>query len=112
MKKFFIALIGAVLLTGCGAGSYSVASGKADEGMLSFVSADKTPITVRVDGNSYDMFTVKTKAWRKDRNIKATALNTIYLAPGQHDITVVIDGQEVHQQKIFVSAQEHKVIEL
>ena len=70
MKKIIIAFIGALMLTSCGVGSYSVSSGKADEGMISFVSEFKTPITVTVDNNNYDVYTVKTKAWRKDRNIK------------------------------------------
>ena len=38
MKKILIALIGALMLSSCGVGSYSVSSGKADEGMISFVS--------------------------------------------------------------------------
>lgn len=113
MKKIILALIGAaLLLSSCGVGSYTVSSGKADEAMLSFVSADKTPITVSVDNNSYDVSTVKTRAWQKDRKIKKTAQNTIFIAPGQHDVTVVMDGKEVCHKKIFVSAQEHKVIEL
>lgn len=47
MKKLFVALFGAVMMTGCGVGSYSISSGKADEAMLSFVSPDKTrfPLT-------------------------------------------------------------------
>lgn len=112
MKKIIIALLGALLLSGCGVGSYSLSSGKADESMLSFVSADETPITVMVDNNSYELFTVKTKAWQKDRNIKKTVRNTIVIAPGQHDVVVKMDGNEVCHKKVFVSTQEHKVIEL
>ncbi len=112
MKKIIIALVGALMLTGCGVGSYSVSSGKADEGMISFVSEAKTPITVTIDNNSYEVFTVKTKAWRKDRNIKKTAQNTIFLTPGQHDLIVTANGKELCNKKVFISAQEHKVIEL
>lgn len=112
MKKMIIAMIGALMLTGCGVGSYSVSSGKADEGMISFVSEAKTPVTVTIDNNSFDVYTVKTKAWRKDRNIKKTAQNTIFLAPGQHNVVVSMNGKEVCNKKVFISAQEHKVIEL
>ena len=70
MKKIIIVLLGAFVLSSCGVGSYSVSSGKADEGMISFVSESKTPITVTIDNESHDVYTVKTKAWRKDRNIK------------------------------------------
>ena len=112
MKKLFFALLGALLLSSCGVGSYYVSSGKADEAMLSFVSADKTPVTVPVDTDSFDVFTVKTKTWKKDRKIKETALNTIYISPGKHDITVQMEGKEVYHKTIFVSVQEHKIIEL
>lgn len=112
MKKIIIALAGALMLTGCGVGSYSVSSGKADEGMISFVSEAKTPITVTIDNNSYEVFTVKTKAWRKDRNIKKSAQNTIVLTPGQHDLIVTANGKELCNKMVFISAQEHKVIEL
>lgn len=112
MKKMIIAILGALMLTSCGVGSYSVSSGKADEGMISFVSEAKTPVTVTIDNNSFDVYTVKTKAWRKDRNIKKTAQNTIFLAPGQHNVVVSMNGKEVCNKKVFISAQEHKVIEL
>ena len=112
MKKILIALIGALMLSSCGVGSYSVSAGKADEGMISFVSESKTPITVTVDNESHDVYTVKTKAWRKDRNIKKTAQNTIFLTPGQHNIVVTMNGKEVCNKKVFISTQEHKVIEL
>ena len=112
MKKIIIALIGALLLSSCGVGSYSVSSGKPDESMLSFVSEAQTPISVTVDNDSYDVFTVKAKAWKKDRKIKETAQNTIYISPGKHDITVKINGEQVYHKLIFVSAQEHKIIEL
>ena len=112
MKKIIIAFISALFLTSCGVGSYSVSSGKADEGMISFVSESKTPITVTIDGNAHDVITVKTKAWTKDRNIKITAQNTIFVAPGQHTVVVMMNGNEVCNKKVFISTQEHKVIEL
>jgi len=112
MKRIIIILIAALALTSCGVGSYSVSSGKADEGMISFVSESKTPITVTIDDSAYNVYTVKAKAWRKDRNIKKTAQNTIFLAPGQHNVVVSINGKEVCNKKVFISTEEHKVIEL
>lgn len=112
MKKMMIALIGAIVLSGCGVGSYSVSSGKADEAMISFVSEAQTPITVTIDNESHDVHTVKTKAWHRDRDIKKTTQNTIFLAPGRHRVVVTMNGKEVCNKEIFVSAQEHKVIEL
>lgn len=112
MKKIIVSLIGALMLTSCGVGSYSVSSGKADEGMISFVSDAKTPITVTIDNNSYDVYTVRTKAWRRDRSIKKTAQNTIFLTPGQHNVVVTMNGKEVCNKKVFISTQEHKVLEL
>ena len=112
MKKIFAVLSVALMLTGCGVGLYTVSSGRADEGMISFVSDSETPIAVLIDQNAYVVYTVKTKAWHKDRNIKKTARNTIYLAPGQHQVIVAKDGKEVCNKEVFISAQEHKVIEL
>lgn len=112
MKKVIVAFISALILTSCGVGNYSVSSGKADEGMLSFTSASKTSIVVTVDNEQYDIYTVETKAWRRDRNIKKTAQNTISLTTGQHNVEVSINGNPVYRKKIFLSAQEHKVIEL
>ena len=100
------------MLVSCGVGSYSISSGKADEGMISFVSESKTPITVTIDDDSYNVYTVKTKAWRKDRNIKKTAQNTIFLTPGQHNVIVNMNGKEVCNKKVFISTQEHRIIEL
>ena len=112
MKKIIISIIGALILTSCGVGSYSISSGKADEGMISFVSESKTPITVTIDENSYNVFTVKTKAWRKDRNIKKTVQNTIFITPGQHNVIVNMNGKEVCNKKVYISTQEHRIIEL
>lgn len=92
MKKLFIALIGSLILSSCGVGSYSISSGKADEGMISFVSEYRTPITVTIDNESHDVYTVRTQKWRKDRDIEKTAQNTIVLSPGQHNVVVTMNG--------------------
>ena len=112
MKKTIIAILGALMLSACGVGSYSISSGKSDEGMISFASADKTPVDVTIDNNAYSVCTVKAKAWHKDRKIKATAQNTIILSPCQHDVVVVMNGDEVCNKKVYISPQEHRVIEL
>lgn len=112
MKKILLALSLGLLLTGCGVGSYSLSTGKADEAMLSFVSPQKTDLSVKVDDQQFDVQSVKTKAWKKDRKIKRTAKNTIVLTPGQHEVTVISKGTELYNKKVFISVQEHKVIEL
>lgn len=112
MKKIALALVAALVSASCGVGLYSVSSGKADEGMISFVSESKTPITVTIDNESHDIYTVKAKAWHKDRNIKKTAQNTIFLSPGQHNVVVTMNGKEAWNKKVFISAQEHEVVEL
>ena len=112
MKKIIIAAISALLLTSCGVGSYSVSSGKADEAAISFTTAKATPITVTIDDATYDLSSVKDVAWKTDRKIKKTAKNTIYLTPGTHNVTVVIAGNQVYSKKLFLSASEHKVVEL
>ena len=112
MKKTLIAAVAVLLISGCGTGSYSVTSGLADEARLSFTSAKVTSITVFVDEASHDMSSVKDKAWKADRKIKQTAQNTLRLTPGTHSVKVVMDGTEVYSKKLFISASEHKVIEL
>lgn len=112
MKKIIIAACAALLLTGCGVGSYSISSGKADEAAISFVDTSKHNIEVTIDDNTYNVQTVKEKAWKTDRKIKPTAQNTLRIAPGQHKVTVKADGKEVYTKNIFVSASEHKVVEL
>lgn len=112
MKKLILVFALALLLGSCGTGSYSVSSGKADKGMISFVSSTQTSVMVTIDNESFNVNTVKSKAWQKNRNIKKTAKNTIYLAPGQHDVTVFTKGERIWRKTVFVSVQEHKIIEL
>lgn len=112
MKKILIAAFVSLLLTGCGVGNYTVSSGRADEGAISFTSAKAENIVVSVDNATYEIKSVKDKAYRTDRKIKQTANNTIRLASGTHDIKVEKDGQVVFSKKLFISASEHKIIEL
>lgn len=112
MKKFIMAISVVLLLAGCGVGNYSLSSGKADEGALSFVSSEASEIQVTVDGTVYGLSCVKEQAYRTDRNIKQTAKNTIRLAPGTHEVEVAREGRTVLVKKVYISASEHKIIEL
>ena len=112
MKKLILFLSAALLLTGCGVGSHSVVSGKADEAGVIFF-ADKTQtIDVTIDKTNYRVSTVKDSEFKKKRNIKKTAENIITVKPGTHDVTVRVKGQTILTQKIFVSAGDTKVINL
>ena len=112
MKKLIITAAFTLLLTGCGVGNYSVQSGVEDAAFLSFTDEEKQDITVTVDNMTYELQTVKQKAYKSGRNIKETALNTIKIGPGQHEVKVTLDGADVFDKKIFVSTGEHKIIEL
>jgi len=114
MKKIVISLLAALLLTSCGVGTYNISSGKPDECYISFASVSKKPIpiVVNIDGKEYSVSTANEKAYRNDRNIKQTALNTITLAPGAHDVKVSVDGNEVYSKKLFISTSEHKIVQL
>ena len=112
MKKSMIIAALTILLTGCGVGNYSVQSGVEDAAFISFTDDAKQDITVTVDDQTYILKTVKQKAYKSGRNIKQTALNTIKTSTGQHEVKVVVNGTEVFSKKIFVSAGEHKIIEL
>jgi uncharacterized protein YxeA len=112
MKKLVIIAAFTILLTRCGVGNYSVQSGVEDAAFISFTDDVKQDITVTVDGQTYVLKTVKQKAYKSGRNIKQTALNTIKTTPGQHEIKVVHNGNEVFGKKLFLSTGEHKILEL
>ena len=112
MKKLMIIAAFTMLLTGCGVGNYSVQSGVEDAAYISFTDDVKQDIAVTVDDQSYLLKTVKQKAYKSGRNIRQTALNTIRISPGQHEVKVVIDGTDIFSKKIFLSTGEHKIIEL
>lgn len=112
MKRILlIALIG-VFMTSCGVGSYTMTSGLADESSVTFVADDRYEITVTIDDKQYDVETVKLKDYRKDRSIKRTVANSITITPGTHKVGVVLDGEVVYTQDIFVTTGESKIIEL
>lgn len=89
-----------------------IISGGADQGAVSFVSKKSFPITVIIDGKEYNVMSVKDKAYKTDRKIKRTAKNTIKVSTGQHEIKVMAANDIIYYKKIFVSATEHKIIEL
>lgn len=116
MKRaiLFFAVIFAVLtgLTGCGVGAYSVASGKEDVAGLCFTASEKQEIVVTIDGQDHNLETVKAKAYKPGMNVKHTALNTIKVAPGQHDVTVKKGSEELFSKRLFLSTGEDKIINL
>lgn len=112
MKKFIFMAVLSVILSGCGVGTYSVKSGVEDAAYITFTSAEQHAITVAVDGKTYNINTVKKKAYKKDRDIEQTSMNTIKLTPGQHSVSVSLDGNEVYTHRMFLSTGETRVIEL
>ena len=112
MKKLMIIAAFTMMMTGCGVGTYSVQSGVEDAAFISFTDDTRQDITVTVDDQTYVLKTVQQKGYKSGRNIKQTALNTIKLTPGQHDVKVDLKGTEVFSKKLFISTGEHKIIEL
>ena len=112
MNKFILISVFSLFLAGCGVGTYSIQSGVENAAYLSFTDDVKQEIVVKVDDKTYNVETVKVKAYKSDRNIKQTAMNTIKLAPGQHEVTVMINGKDVYNHKVFISTGETKIIEL
>lgn len=112
MKKIFVIALMTLFLSSCGLGTYSYSSGLENKCGLSFVADDETPLTVTVDDQNYNINAVKLKKYKTNRKIKQTTENTITLEPGQHDVKVVMNGNEVFSKKIFVSGNETKIIEL
>lgn len=114
MKKILIILAAALLtLSSCGVGAVSVASGKADEAFVSFTAATAQPIVVSVDGVEYTTKSVKVQDWNNVKSLKAVANNVVNVKPGTHEVIVRDQkGNQLYQGKIFVSAQEHKMIKL
>ena len=112
MKKFIFMIALSVFLTGCGVGTYSVQSGVEDAAYITFTASEQQEIAVNIDGKTYNISTVKQKSYKKDRDIKQTSLNTIKLTPGQHSVSVELNGNEVYNHKVFLSTGETKIVEL
>ncbi len=112
MKRIILLLITAIVVYGCGVGTYTVSSGKEDVASLSFTATATTPLVVVVDDTEYSVNAVKQKAYKADRKIKATAYNTITITPGKHNVRVLSNGQEVYNKTLFISTSEHRIIDL
>ncbi len=112
MKKIFILSLLTILLAGCGVGSYTVSSGTPDSGFICVVDDDAHDVVVKVDGKDYNVRTVKTKAYKSGRDIKNTALNSVAVPSGQHEVEVIEKGRSVMVKKVLVSAGETKILEL
>ena len=112
MKKIFVFAAFMTMLASCGVGTYSVQSGVEDAAYISFTDDEKQEIVVSVDNNTYNIETVKQKAYKSGRDIKQTALNTIKLTPGQHTISVTLNGDKIYSHKVFLSKGETRIIEL
>ena len=99
MKKLIIALLSLIAFVGCGVGTYSLSSGKDDVAEISFVDNDSYSVKVKIDQNdTYDMTTVSS--------------NVVKVAVGKHFIEVFANDKCVYSKWVFVSAGEHKIIEL
>ena len=112
MKKLISIAALTVLLSGCGVGTYSLQSGVEDAAFVSFTDNTKHPIDVVIDDNTYQVETVRQKAYKSGRNIRKTVENTIKLATGQHLVKVYQNGQEIYSYRIFLSTGDSKIIEL
>lgn len=111
-KHIFLLVATTLLFAACGVGTYSVNSGSPDQGAICIVANDAYDVTLRIDGKDYPATTVKQKAYKKRRNIKATAREMHTITPGQHEVTVLRNGTAIYSHKVFVSAGETKLIEL
>lgn len=113
ISKYLSALCFILLMTSCGVGSYSISSGKEDTSFISFTSQKEEALIVEIDSTQYQVETVKTSAYKTNRNIKQTARNSIKLVPGKHNIKVYSNADTVVFEKIIIlSTSEHRVIEL
>lgn len=112
MKKLFIITLFAMLITSCGVGTYSVSSGKPDDGYVCVTDDIKQDIVVKIDYKEYNIETVKTKAYKSGRDIKKTALNSVRVQAGQHQVDVMVNGKVVLSRKVLISTGETKILEL
>lgn len=112
MGRLLLIVAFSLFLTGCGVGVYSIQSGYSDVAHVVFTDDAKEEIVVNVDDKTYSVSTVKHKVYKSGRDIKHTAENSIKLSPGQHNVSVLLNGTEVYDNKVFISAGETKVIEL
>lgn len=118
MKKsiIFTAVISLFLLSSCGVGTYSVSSGVDDKAAISVSATQKKMhVVLDVDGKNYNLEAVYHQDFKKMRDIKKTAANTVYVTPGQHQIKVYNINNTTNPivtKTIILSVGDHRVIEL
>ena len=108
-NKLIIGILCLFSLLSCGSAKKAAQDQPA---WLSFTTPAKEAIEVTVDGQTYELTTVKTKVWQVDRNIKKTPQNTVFLQPGHHEVRVVRDGRVVFNSPVMLGIKEHRVIDL
>ena len=109
--KLLILLISFAFI-GCGVGNYSLSSGKADQAQISFTDIKSYKIEVLIDGIKHNIDTVKDKGYKTNRNIKKININAVAITPGKHTVEVYVNGAKVYSKLIFISTNEHRIIEL
>lgn len=112
MRKLFIITLFTLLLSSCGVGTYSVSSGKSDDGYVCVIDDVKQDIVVKIDDKEYNVETIKTKTYKSGRDIKKTALNSVRVQVGQHQVDVMVNGKVVLSRKVLISTGETKILEL
>ena len=112
MKKSFLFLLLSLMFTGCGVGAYSVSSGRSDNAKITFVDDSSYGIIVKIDNVEYPTNTVKVKNYKPGMNIKETTQNAIGTSVGKHKVEVLSQGKTIYSHQIFISTNEHKIIEL
>ncbi len=114
MKRIILATIAvlALAVSSCG-GSQSVASGVEDSAKLCATAVSSYPVTITVDGQDFNVKTIKVNPAKVDRNINATAANSVRISTGKHEVVVTSkDGRQLYKKTIFVSTGETKILEL
>ncbi len=112
MKKIVILAAIMLLCVSCGVGNYSISAGRSDTGFICVTASTKYPITIKIDDSTYSVNTIKTTAYKSGRDIKMTAINSIVVPSGQHEVEISKDGKVVAKKKVLVSINETKIIEL
>jgi len=115
MNRFLSALSSAfvaiTMLASCGTAnqaSTTIASVSQDDACISFISKAEMPIIADVDGEIYEI-----KALGEDAKDQETVANSVVLTPGKHVIRVKSQsGTELYKRTVYISPQEHKVVDL
>lgn len=110
MKKIFILLSFCLLLVGCGTGNFAKSTGLTDMGYMMFVSQKQ------IDGafaSIDDAAPVKIKVLKKTESLNKRTKNMIPISVGTHALTIKDkNGNILWNQKVFISTQETKEIEI